>query len=224
MAGGRMAAPVVRLESSSRPPTAGRGVGRCTTARVFSASSTASFRLAIGAGGIGGLSSIESKWRASSDALRPLASNSPSATGVIFSALLFVRGTRTSLRTAEFHRFLIALSVRPGIIFTINDHFVPCIATASRIIRSSSSVNVSLRTSGARWLCQRSRHCLPTRPSKLFAISLQHEGPCMPTSSMSRWSSSGVHACFLIWPRCRPREAAPGRGWPSLQGDALKVP
>lgn len=85
------------------------------------------------------------------------------------------------------HRFLIALSVRPGNILTISDQRVPYKWTASTIARSSAGVHpvldtcrsrrqsgkgetwrigwAKIRTSGDRWLCQRSRHCFPLRPS-----------------------------------------------------------
>ena len=54
----------------------------------------------------------------------------------------------------------------------------------------------SFFTAGLRWLCHRSRHCLPIREGRSAAMRLQLEGPCFSTSSWSLASSSAVHACF----------------------------
>ena len=48
----------------------------------------------------------------------------------------------------EFHRFLIALSVRPGSCFAMCDHLVPICCTSCIISWSSSSVHSSLFTVG----------------------------------------------------------------------------
>mmetsp|Transcript_25691 Transcript_25691/g.86164 ORF Transcript_25691/g.86164 Transcript_25691/m.86164 type:complete len:258 (+) Transcript_25691:404-1177(+) len=78
------------------------------------------------------------------------------------SIITALRSRRCSLRWCEFHRFLMALSVRPGSSFTISDHLVPSRATASTMVLSSSSLQGAFCRSGLRWLCQRSRHCLPS--------------------------------------------------------------
>mmetsp|Transcript_9956 Transcript_9956/g.24652 ORF Transcript_9956/g.24652 Transcript_9956/m.24652 type:complete len:223 (+) Transcript_9956:552-1220(+) len=106
------------------------------------------------------------------------------------------RLTRSSLRVVEFHRFLMALSVLPGISFTIKAHFVPCSATARMICRSSSNEKDSFFTSGERWLCHRSRHCFPTRLGRCSAIRLQLDGPYCCIKSSSSVSSSCDHACL----------------------------
>ena len=73
---------------------------------------------------------------------------------------------RMFFRIVEFQRFLIELSVRPGSIWEILDHLVPYCSTSAMTLASSSGVHSSLLTVGHRWLCHRSRHCLPTRPSR----------------------------------------------------------
>mmetsp|Transcript_21215 Transcript_21215/g.54330 ORF Transcript_21215/g.54330 Transcript_21215/m.54330 type:complete len:259 (-) Transcript_21215:176-952(-) len=107
---------------------------------------------------------------------------------------------RTMRRIVEFHRFLMALSVRPGMSLTMSAHLVPCAATASMMARSSSGLKLSVFTSGHRWLCQRSRHCLPTRLGMPIAIRDQLAGPHWATSSRSLASSSGVHADLVLRP------------------------
>ena len=97
-------------------------------------------------------------------------------------------------RILEFHRFLMALSVRPGIIVATFDHLVPICCTSSMMSWSSASVHSSLLTEGHTWLCHRSLHCLPTLPGSSFAIWDQGRGPCPCTSCSRAWSSSVVHA------------------------------
>ena len=53
----------------------------------------------------------------------------------------------------EFHRFLIALSVRPGSCLAMSAHLVPTCWTSSMMSCSSSSVQSSLFTDGHKWLC-----------------------------------------------------------------------
>mmetsp|Transcript_558 Transcript_558/g.1147 ORF Transcript_558/g.1147 Transcript_558/m.1147 type:complete len:265 (-) Transcript_558:129-923(-) len=106
---------------------------------------------------------------------------------------------RTMRRVVEFHRFLMALSVRPGTSLTSIAHLVPCSATASMIARSSSALKPSFFTAGDRWLCQRSRHCLPLRCGRSAAMRLQSLGPpwrSMAAQSIS--SSSAVQAVFVL--------------------------
>mmetsp|Transcript_10309 Transcript_10309/g.24727 ORF Transcript_10309/g.24727 Transcript_10309/m.24727 type:complete len:272 (-) Transcript_10309:99-914(-) len=114
------------------------------------------------------------------------------------SASTALRSRRCSLRWCEFQRFLMALSVRPGKSLTISDHLVPRRATASTMMRSSSSLQGAFWSSGLRWLCHRSRHCLPKRalPSWL-AMKDHREAPCWSTSWRRRSSSDGVHGCFF---------------------------
>ena len=52
-------------------------------------------------------------------------------------------------------------------------------------MRSSSWVQEDFFTSGLRWLCQRSRHCLPMRPCRCLAMMDQRLGPYLCTSSMT---------------------------------------
>ena len=67
--------------------------------------------------------------------------------------------------------------------------------------RSSSCVHLCLRTSGERWLCQRSRHCLPERPSILSPIIDQRTfEPHSAISSRSFRSSAVVQTCFFHAP------------------------
>ena len=81
----------------------------------------------------------------------------------------------------------------PGNIFAISAHLFPTVIWASRIILSSSSLQASLQISGLRWLCQRSRHCLPIRPGSWLAISDHFLAPYFSTSSSTFRSSSAVH-------------------------------
>ena len=59
-----------------------------------------------------------------------------------------------------------------------------------------ASTRTSFLTAGLRWLCQRSRHCLPIRLGRSAAMRLQLDGPCCSTSSSSFLSSSPDHACL----------------------------
>ena len=47
--------------------------------------------------------------------------------------------------------------------------------------------------SGDKWFCQRSRHCLPTRPSRCSAIADHLDGPFSATSRLTMSSSSCFH-------------------------------
>ena len=88
-----------------------------------------------------------------------------------------------------------ALSVRPesaGVLM-ISHQRVPSTATPCRMARSSSSLHSVFFTSGHRWLFQRSRHCLPTRPvESCVAIIDQRHAPYLCTAATSAVSSSGV--------------------------------
>jgi hypothetical protein len=64
----------------------------------------------------------------------------------------------------EFQWFLMELSVRPGSILVISAHLLPCAVWARKSTHSSWGIHSTLRMLGFRWLCQRSRHCLPSRP------------------------------------------------------------
>lgn len=67
-------------------------------------------------------------------------------------------------RIVEFQWFLIALSVRPGRSLAISAHLLPSCLCASISMLSSSSDHASFLIEGLRWLCHRSRHCLPILP------------------------------------------------------------
>lgn len=58
--------------------------------------------------------------------------------------------------------------------------------------RSSSSVHLSLRMSGFKWLCHLSRHCLPILPGSFLEIALQFLAPFYLTNCNRYWSSSLV--------------------------------
>ena len=110
----------------------------------------------------------------------PSAPSAPAA-----SASSFRLRWRSSLRSIEFQRFLIALSVRPGKHLTITDHRVPYRLTASWIARSSSAVHFAFVTCGLRWLCHRSRHCLPVRAPICSPMSDHRTLPPLPSSPPS---------------------------------------
>mmetsp|Transcript_68447 Transcript_68447/g.152788 ORF Transcript_68447/g.152788 Transcript_68447/m.152788 type:complete len:239 (-) Transcript_68447:105-821(-) len=117
------------------------------------------------------------------------------------SVLVFLR---SALRRIEFHRFLIALSVRPGKLLTISDQRVPSSWTLRTIAASSCAVHSALFTSGDRWLCQRSRHCLPERP---FICAPTADHRTLPPSSsivVTSWwsvsSSAAFQMCFFHVP------------------------
>ena len=68
---------------------------------------------------------------------------------------------RTLRRMKLYQWFFTWLSVRPGRRFAISLHLLPSALCASTMICSSSAVHGPLLIVGSRWLCQRSRHCLP---------------------------------------------------------------
>lgn len=98
----------------------------------------------------------------------------------------------------EFQWFLMALSERPGRNFAISAQRFPMRECRSRRILSSSSLHAVFFMSGFKWLCQRSRHCLPKRPRRCLAISDQRFGPNFCTSSITLASSSFVHGPFMV--------------------------
>lgn len=73
----------------------------------------------------------------------------------------------------------------PGSILAISAQRLPRTLWASQIILSSSSVQHDFFTSGLRWLCQRSRHCFPSRPFRCLAISVHCLVPYFLTNSMT---------------------------------------
>mmetsp|Transcript_13995 Transcript_13995/g.43739 ORF Transcript_13995/g.43739 Transcript_13995/m.43739 type:complete len:365 (-) Transcript_13995:75-1169(-) len=102
----------------------------------------------------------------------------------------------SSLRRAEFHLFLIALSVRPVSSLAISFQRVPCRCTSAAMIASSSADHAPFFTSGQRCWTQRSRHCLPARLSMPSEILVQFRAPCSAISSISSLSSSADHGFF----------------------------
>lgn len=80
-------------------------------------------------------------------------------------------------RMVEFQWFLIALSVRPGRSLAISAHLLPSCLCASISMLSSSSDHASFLIEGLRWLCHRSRHCLPILPC-WRAIKAQNNLKC----------------------------------------------
>jgi len=61
------------------------------------------------------------------------------------------------------------------------------------IVLSSSSVHFSFTISGLRWLCHRSRHCLPILPGRCLATKLQFFGPLLFTNLSTNSSYSEVY-------------------------------
>ena len=100
---------------------------------------------------------------------------------------------RSAVRLFALYLFLMSLSLRPSKRFTISDQRVPISATAWAIMMSSIVVHFDFLIWGARWLCQRSRHCLPVRPGTLLAISVQVFVPMLSTTPTSIRSSSAFH-------------------------------
>lgn len=64
------------------------------------------------------------------------------------------------------------------------------------MVISSSSVQRSFFMLGLRWLCHRSRHCLPIRPCRFWAMSDQFLGPYFNTMLVTISSSSLVQGPF----------------------------
>mmetsp|Transcript_44438 Transcript_44438/g.139021 ORF Transcript_44438/g.139021 Transcript_44438/m.139021 type:complete len:454 (+) Transcript_44438:203-1564(+) len=120
-----------------------------------------------------------------------------------FAAISSRRLRRFCLRISEFHRFLMALSVRPGSSLTMKAHLVPCSRTLSKMTRSSSGDQPPLRTSGQRLLNQRSRHCLPARSTppraeRAEAMLAHLCAPSRATSSVRIASSSAAHDPLVL--------------------------
>ena len=69
------------------------------------------------------------------------------------------------------------LSYLPGKSLAILAHWFPNWSWAWVKSLSSSSVHGDLLMLGSRWLCHRSRHCLPIRPFKCLAIRVHFFGP-----------------------------------------------
>lgn len=73
----------------------------------------------------------------------------------------------------------------PGSILAISAQRLPSTLWASQMMRSSSSVQQDFFTSGLRWLCQRSRHCFPSRPFRCLAMRVHCFVPYFLTSSIT---------------------------------------
>mmetsp|Transcript_16395 Transcript_16395/g.58226 ORF Transcript_16395/g.58226 Transcript_16395/m.58226 type:complete len:270 (-) Transcript_16395:303-1112(-) len=99
----------------------------------------------------------------------------------------------------EFHRFLMAFSLRPGSSLAISHHRFPNAAWALYRIRHSLSSQSHFLIEGSKWLNHRSRHCLPMRPGKEEAMTLHLmlPAPRSSTISLTRRSSSCVHGPLL---------------------------
>ena len=143
---------------------------------------------------------------------------------------------RICRRTVLFQWFLMMLSVRPGSIFAISAHLFPSLSRASRRIRSSctrtarvsggecdkvgipagaggkaghtSSVHGPFLMDGSRLFIQRSRHCLPARPSIIPATTDQFRVPYLFTCHPRRSVSAAVQRLLRSAPkgdrRCSP--------------------
>jgi hypothetical protein len=99
----------------------------------------------------------------------------------------------TNFFSLELNRFLIALSVLPGMALAISHQRLPCWECINRIRRSSSCDHFSLRMCGSKWLCHLSLHCFPMRPGRAAAIALQFLAPFSTTICRKMSSSSLVH-------------------------------
>lgn len=88
----------------------------------------------------------------------------------------------------EFQWFFIELSVRPGNIFVIYAHLLPCAICARNKIHYYSNIHSDLRIEGFKWLCHLSRHCFPRRPGTNFAMNDHLWGPYFSTSFLTRLS------------------------------------
>mmetsp|Transcript_8757 Transcript_8757/g.27184 ORF Transcript_8757/g.27184 Transcript_8757/m.27184 type:complete len:439 (-) Transcript_8757:648-1964(-) len=181
-----------RMSSSTHSGNGGSKGGSCASAVAVASSVMHSFLC----------------WRYSRKMLAGLAGSSRSASLALAAlsaaaSLAIAAGLALRLRRRSFRRivafqwFLIAFSVRPGRSFAISAHLFPIRAWPATRVRSSSASHSSRRISGLRWLCQRSRHCLPTRPRSDAAITDQHFCPCFATSS-SKSLSSSLAQCPLI--------------------------
>lgn len=95
-------------------------------------------------------------------------------------------------RTVAWNRFFTALSVRPGRAFVILAHWLPIARCMVMIMRSSSSVQSPFLIPGFRWLCQRSRHCLPVRSVSISAMLVQLPVPWTLINRRSFSSSDDV--------------------------------
>lgn len=100
----------------------------------------------------------------------------------------------------EFQWFFMELSVRPGIIFVISAHFVPCAVWAKNKTHYSWSIQSAFNIAGFKWLCHLSRHCFPSLPATNLAINDHLWGPYFSTNFLTRASSSSVHGFFLSKP------------------------
>lgn len=101
-------------------------------------------------------------------------------------------GLRPNRFCFEFQWFLMALSVLPGRYLAISVHLFPSLACIRSRISSSSGVHSALRRSGRSWLCHRSRHCFPVRPTSREATSRHLRGPFSRTCCAIAASSAGV--------------------------------
>ena len=90
------------------------------------------------------------------------------------------------LRNVAFQWFLTAFSVRPGMAFAISAQRLPRRRCAATRVRSSSSDHAPRLMSGRTWLCHRSRHCLPERPTRICEIMLHLPRPYLRTRLAGR--------------------------------------
>ena len=81
-----------------------------------------------------------------------------------------------------FQWFFTLFSALPGRALASSTHRLPHRAWALTSAASSLCDHAVFLMSGLSWLCQRSRHCLPTRPGKRAARADQWPSPWMATS------------------------------------------
>ena len=85
-------------------------------------------------------------------------------------------------RSVAFQWFLTLFSALPGKARASSTHLLPHRACALTSAASSRCDHAVSFMSGLSWLCQRSRHCFPTRPGKRAASADQWPSPWMATS------------------------------------------
>ena len=118
-------------------------------------------------------------------------------------------------RSVAFQWFLTAFSVRPSMTLAMSAHLLPTRLWAWMSWPSSVSLHASRLMSGLSWLCQRSRHCLPIRPGKYLAITLQFPWPCSPTNLRTQIGCAEGASRWAAW--CNGRQGSISVAAGSLQ-------
>ena len=96
------------------------------------------------------------------------------------------------LRMVEFHRFLMALSVRPGRRLLISTQWLPSSMCACSSTRSSSSDQPSFLMFGSSWLCHLSLHCLPVPVCASERVRAPHNAGFVKDRSSSLFNNCSL--------------------------------